>query len=131
MYTAATLAAVVLLAGCGGDDATGTPSTVQLLDVSVTLPAGVNCDEGGTHAEFTGTTGKTVTILASGATNLHPVFVLYGPDFTTQLGSSSAYGDGKARLSIALTQSGTHNLSICETNGLAGTLRITVVAPNL
>lgn len=122
--------AALLLTGCGGKDSTA-PSEVQILNVSVNLDAGVNCDQGGAAAEFAGQAGKTYTILASGASSLRPFFVLYAPDFGTQLGASSAYGNGKARLSIGVTETGTFHLTVCEVNGAGGTLKITVVAPNL
>ena len=55
------------------------------------------------------------------------MFTLYAPDFTTQLGGSSPGGAGAASLTVALTQSGLHHLSVCDVNGVAATLRVTVM----
>src|SRR5215471_10170239 len=111
------------LTGCGSAPPT-TPTPIVLLDTIVTLVDGVNCNVGYAGAEFTGTAGTTVVISATGAANLTPVFILYAPDFATQLASSSSRGAGAASLTYPLTQSGLHHLSICEANGVAGTLRI-------
>jgi len=113
------------LTGCGSTPPTA-PSPVVLLDTTVTLADGVNCSVGYVGAEFTGTAGTTVAISAAGAANLTPLFILYAPDFATQLATSSARGAGAASLTFALTQSGLHHLSLCEVNGVPGTLRVTV-----
>jgi len=113
------------LIGCGSRPPNG-PTPVTLLDTTVTLAQGVNCNVGYVGAEFTGIAGKTVDISATGAANLTPVFILYAPDFAVQLAGSSSSGAGAASLTFAIAQSGVHHLSICDVNGVAGTLRITV-----
>lgn len=113
------------LTGCGSAPPTA-PAPIVLLDTMVTVVDGVNCTVGYVGAEFTGTAGTTVAISATGATNLTPVFILYAPDFATQLASSTSRGAGTASLIHTLTQTGVHHLSICDANGTAGTLRITV-----
>ena len=125
----AVLLAASLAMGCGND--TTATSTVQLLDVTLTLTQGVTCDVGGVSADFTGTAGKTVTALASGSSNLRPQFVLYAPDYSTQLASSAPNGSGRAKLTFALTQTGQHHLTLCDANGAAGALRVTVTTPVL
>jgi hypothetical protein len=115
------------LAGCGSSTpAAPTPAPVVLLDTMVTLAAGVNCTVGYAGAEFPGTAGTTVAISATGASTQTPLFILYAPDFATQLATSASRGAGAASLTFALTQTGVHHLSICDVNGIAGTLRITV-----
>ena len=121
----AILAVGLLLTGCGSSPPAG-PTPVVLLDTTVPLTEGVNCTVGYVGAEFTGAAGTTVAISATGAANLTPLFILYAPDFATQLGVSSPSGAGAASLTFPLTQSGVHHLSICEVNGVAGTLRIKV-----
>jgi hypothetical protein len=87
---------------------------------------GVTCNIGYVGAEFNGVTGKTIAISATGAASLTPLFVLYSPDFATQLAGSSPSGAGAASLTFVLTQSGLHHLSVCDVNGVAGALRISV-----
>jgi hypothetical protein len=111
--------------GCGSASPTP-PTPVVLLDTTVTLVQGVNCNVGYVGAEFTGVAGKTVAISATGGASLTPLFILYAPDFATQLAGSSSSGAGAASLTFALTQSGLHHLSICDVNGVAGALRVTV-----
>jgi hypothetical protein len=113
------------LTGCGSTSPAA-PTPVVLLDTTVTLVQGVTCNVGYVGAEFTGAAGKTVAISATGATNLTPLFILYAPDFATQLSGSSPSGAGAASLTFPLTQSGLHHLSICDVNGVAGTLRVVV-----
>ena len=113
------------LTGCGSS-APAEPTPLTLLDTTVTLLQGVTCNVGYVGAEFTGVAGKTVAIAATGAANLTPLFILYAPDFATQLSGSSPSGPGAASLTFALTQSGLHHLSVCDMNGVAGTLRVTV-----
>lgn len=110
---------------CGSTSPTG-PTPVVLLDTTITLVQGVNCNVGYVGAEFNGAAGKTVAITANGAASLTPLFILYAPDFATQLASSSPNGAGAASLTFALTQSGLHHLSVCDVNGVAGALRIVV-----
>ena len=117
--------AALHLTGCGSASPAA-PTPVVLLNTMVTLADGVNCNVGYAGAEFTGTAGTTIAISASGGASLTPLFVLYAPDFATQLGSSSSRGAGAASLTFALTQSGLHHLSICDVNGVAGTLRVVV-----
>jgi len=97
-----------------------------LLDTTVTLMQGVTCNIGYAGAQFNGATGKTIAISATGAGSLTPLFILYAPDFATQLAGSSPSGAGAASLTFVLTQSGLHHLSICDVNGVAGALRIIV-----
>jgi ABC-type phosphate transport system substrate-binding protein len=125
---AGVLAALVLSA-CSDDSSS--PNSLQILDVTVALSQGVTCAEGGVDTEFQGLTGQNVTIEASGASNLRPVFTLYAPDFETQLGSSFSVGAGKARLIHRLEQPGTHHVTLCEENGAGGAVRVTVTAPLL
>lgn len=113
------------LTACGGSPPSG-PTPVVLLDTTVTLAQGMNCNTGYAGAEFTGVAGRTVKISAAGAASLTPIFILYGPDFATQLAGSSPSGAGAASLTFALTQSGLHHLSICDVNGVAGTLKVSV-----
>jgi hypothetical protein len=113
------------LTGCGSASPTG-PTPVVLLDTTVTLVQGVTCNLGYVGAEFTGAAGKTVAISATGSASLTPLFILYAPDFATQLAGSSSRGAGSASLTFTLTQSGLHHLSVCDVNGVAGALRVTV-----
>jgi hypothetical protein len=113
------------LTTCGGSSPNG-PTPVVLLDTTVTLAQGVNCNTGYAGAEFTGTAGRTVKISATGAASLTPFFVLYAPDFAVQLAASSPSGAGAASVIVALAQSGVHHLSICDVNGVAGTLKVSV-----
>ncbi len=113
--------------GCGSSSPTApAPAPVVLLDTMVTLAQGTNCNVAYAGAEFSGTAGTTVAIAASGPSTLTPLFILYAPDFATQLASSSSHGAGAAALTFTVTQSGVHHLAICDVNGAAGTLRITV-----
>ena len=121
---------VMVIAGlylttCGGSPPNG-PTPVVLLDTTVTLAQGVNCNSGYVGAEFTGMVGRTVRISATGAASLTPFFILYAPDFAVQLAASSPTGAGAASSIFSLAQSGLHHLSICDVNGVAGTLRVTV-----
>jgi hypothetical protein len=121
--------ATLFLAGCGGPISPDGPKPVELLDTNVTLVEGVNCNVGYVGyvgAEFTGVAGRTVAISMDGAGSLTPHFILYAPDFATQLAVSSSRSPGRASLMFALTQSGLHHLSICDVNGVAGTLRVIV-----
>jgi hypothetical protein len=97
-----------------------------LLDTTLTLVAGVNCNTGGVSADFAGTAGRTVVITATGAATLTPRFTLYAPDFATQLGGSSSTGAGASSLTFALTQTGTHHVTACDLTGVAGALRVVV-----
>jgi hypothetical protein len=117
--------AALYLTGCGSASPTE-PTPVVLLDTTVALIQGVTCNIGYVGAEFAGVAGKTVAISATGAANLTPLFILYAPDFATQLSGSSSSGAGAASLTFAVTQSGLHHLSICDVNGVAGTLRVNV-----
>lgn len=116
------------LTGCGGSKSptAPTPAPVVLLDTTVTLVQGVTCNVGYVGADFTGVAGKTVAISTTGAGSLTPLFFLYAPDYATQLATSTPSGAGAARLTFALTQSGLHHLSICDVNGVAGALKVTV-----
>ena len=116
------------VAGCSSSSA---PATVTVLDVTLTFVQGETCNTGGIATEFTAQSGVTVTILASAASNLTPLFVLYGPDYATQVGASQAYGAGRARLVQVLSQSGAQHVSLCEQNGRAGSVRVTVTEPFL
>jgi hypothetical protein len=113
------------LMGCSSASPTG-PAPVVLLDTTVTLTQGVTCNVGYVGAEFNGVAGTTVAITANGAASLMPLFILYAPDYATQLAGSSPNGAGAASMTFALTQSGLYHLSVCEVNGVAGALRIVV-----
>ena len=124
---AAFLLLALSLTGCGGTSTTPTPSQgTVLLDTSLTFVQGVTCNTGGVSASFAGTSGRTVTIAATGAATLTPQFTLYAPDFATQLRASSAAGAGAASLTFALTQTGTHHVTLCDVNGVAGAIRVVV-----
>ena len=117
----------LLLTGCSGSTSPTVPTPVVLLDTTLTLVQGVTCNTGYVGAEFTGVAGKSVSISATGAANLTPLFIVYAPDFATQLAGSSSSGAGAASLTLALTQSGLHHLSVCDLNGVAGTVRVLVM----
>ncbi len=122
----AIMAAALNLAGCSSSSSPAAPAPVTLLDTTVTLAQGVTCNVGYVGAEFAGVAGKTVAISATGGANLTPLFILYSPDFATQLSGSSSIGPGAASLTFVLTQTGLHHLSVCDVNGTAGVLRLTV-----
>lgn len=117
-------------ASCNSDTTAPEDDTVMLLDTTLAFSQGVTCDTGGVNTAFTAAAGTTVTILAQAATNLNPAFVLYAPDFSTQLGASAASGAGRARLVIQLTQAGQHHVTLCEVSGAAGSVRVTVSRPS-
>jgi hypothetical protein len=102
------------------------PIGITLLDTTVTLAQGVSCNVGYVGADFQGMTGKTVAISAAGAGHMTPLFILYAPDFATRISQSSPSGAGAASLTVGLTQSGVHHLSICDVNGNGGVVRVTV-----
>ena len=110
---------------CGSAPPTA-PTPVVLLDTTVNVMQGVSCNVGYVGAEFNGAAGKAITISATGAASQTPLFILYAPDFATQLAGSSPTGVGAAALTFVLTQPGLHHLSICDVNGVAGALRIVV-----
>jgi hypothetical protein len=99
---------------------------VVLLDTTVPLAQDVTCNVGYAGAEFTATAGRLVTISVSGSVNLTPLFILYAPAFATQLGVSSPAGPGAASFAFIPAQTGLHHLSICDVNGVAGTLKVGV-----
>jgi hypothetical protein len=114
------------LTGCGSSSTAPAASTsVVLLDTSVSLLAGVTCNTGNVAVDFTGTAGKSVAIAATGAATLNPHFTLYAPDFATQLAGSTSSA-GAASLTYAITLNGVHHLSLCDANGVAGALHVTV-----
>ena len=124
---AAIVVAALCLTGCGGTSTTPTQSQgTTLLDTTLTFVQGVTCNTGGVSTSFAGTSGRTVTIAATGAATLTPQFTLYAPDFATQLRASSAAGAGAASLTFALTQTGTHHVTLCDVNGVAGAVRVVV-----
>ena len=123
----ALLLAASCLIACGGSSTTPTPAQgTVLLDTTLTFVRGVTCNTGGVSTSFAGTSGRTVTIAATGAATLTPQFTLYAPDFATQLRGSSSAGAGAASLSFALTQTGTHHVTLCDVNGVAGAIRVVV-----
>ncbi len=113
------------LTGCGSTSPIA-PAPLVLLDTTVTLIAGAACNVGYVAAEFTGVAGQSVAVSVTGPVSLTPLVTLYAPDFATQLAGSTSSGAGAAALTAALTQSGTHHLSICDLHGVAGALRVTV-----
>ena len=124
---AAVLLAHLCLTGCGGStDSPTSPSETVLLSTTVSFVAGVTCATGGVSTDFTGTSGRSVTIAANGAASLTPRFTLYAPDFATQLGGSSSTGAGAASLNFTLTQSGVHHVTFCDLNGVAGSLAVRI-----
>lgn len=124
--------AALALLGCGSDDATSPNSgTVVLRDITLTFTAAEACSAGGLDTDFLGESGTTVTIQAAGGANLRPQFTLYAPDFATQLAGSTPNGNGRARLVHALTQSGTHYVTLCDGVGATGNVRVTVTRPIL
>jgi hypothetical protein len=102
-----------------------------LRDITLSLTAAEACSAGGVDTDFLGESGTTVTIVAAGGSNLRPQFTLYAPDFTTQLGGSSPDGNGRARLALALAQSGTHYVTLCDGVGATGNIRVTITRPIL
>lgn len=127
----AALLAAIAVAGCSDstEPEDDTDPTVVLRDVTLAFTAGISCDVGGVSTSFTAAAGTTVTILAAGASNLTPLFVLYAPDFSTQIGSSEANGAGRARLIITLAASGEHHVTLCEANARGGSVKVTVTRP--
>lgn len=125
LRTLAAVLSVVAFAACGDDDSSG-PGPNVLLSTNIILEGGVTCATGGVSKDFTGTAGKTVVITASGASALTPQITLYAPDFETQLAGSASTGAGRAALTKALTETGTHHLSVCDANGVAGNLTVVV-----
>jgi hypothetical protein len=93
------------------------------------MEAGVTCATGGVSRDFSGTAGKTVVITASGTSSMAPQITLYAPDFETQLAGSASTGAGRAALTKALTETGTHHLSLCDANGVAGLVNVVVTQP--
>jgi hypothetical protein len=123
------LSAVMMIAviSCGGSEspvAARGPNT--LLDTTVDLVQGVNCNTGGVAADFIGKAGITVKIDGSGPTTLTPQLGLYAPDYSTLLAGSAPAGAGKATFTLALAQNGTYHLNACDTKGVGGRLRLTV-----
>ena len=117
-------------AACGGDSSTDA-ATVVLLDQTFPLHAAEACADGGVSMDFSGTAGRTITAEATGPSNMTPVFVLYAPDFATQIAVSSPNGSGKAKLIFTLTLAGTHHITLCEATGVSGSVRMRVTAPVL
>lgn len=114
------------LAGCGGTESPTSPSDTVLLSTSVNFVAGVTCATGGVSVDFAGTAGKAIAVTATGAAALTPRFTLYAPDFATQLAGSTSSGAGSAALNFTLTQTGTHHVSLCDLNGVAGAVAVKV-----
>ena len=114
------------LTGCGSTDMPTSPTDTVLLSTSVNFVAGVTCATGGANVEFPGTAGKTVVITASATAALTPRFTLYAPNFTTQLGGSVSTGAGTSSLTTTLTASGTHYVTLCDVNGIAGAVAVKV-----
>ena len=126
------LALALSVFGCGdssGPDDEG--GAVTILDVTVTIDQGIDCNEGGVSQQFNGVAGASVTITATAASNMKPGFILYDIAYNEQLAASTAAGAGKATLTFTLTETGAHNLSICEDNGIGGPIRIIVKQPSL
>jgi hypothetical protein len=118
----AVLIIAFLLSACGGNKSTA-PTAVTLLDATVALVAGQNCNIGGMSRDFSGTANTRVTVMVA-ASGLNLTVVLYSPDFTTQI--AAATGSGSATINQSLTLTGTHHVTFCEVNGLAGNVRVTV-----
>ena len=118
-------------AACGVDSSTNNSAVVVLLDQTFPLHAGEACDVGGVSMDFAGSAGRTITVEATGPSIMVPRFVLYAPDFATQIANSSPNGSGKAKLIFALTLTGTHHITLCEATGVSGSVRMRVTAPVL
>ena len=125
---AAGLLAGLSLIGCGGSSTSPTPQPTTLLNRTLTLTAGQNCNAGGVSSDFTPTSGKTVTATATGSGSVNPSLTLYAPDFTTQL-SGALGSSGRASLTFTINQTGTHHLSVCDPNGVGGSVTVTITQP--
>jgi hypothetical protein len=121
------LGALCLAAGCGGSSTK--PSTVTLstlLDTTVTLRSGVKCDIGTEARDFNGTSGKPTTITATGVAGMNLALILYFPDYARQAGSAAGNAQGLAILTMTLTETGAYHINLCDVNGVAGNVRLTV-----
>ena len=123
---ACALSALALVAACGDDTEATSPIGDVLLSANLIMEGGVTCATGGVSRDFTGTAGKTVVITASGTSAMTPQITLYAPDFETQLAGSASTGPGRAALTKLLTETGTHHVSVCDANGVAGNLNLVV-----
>ena len=123
------LALALPFIACGDDDEGTDPNLTVLLNATVILTAAEsNCNTGGVTKDFTGQSGKTVAITASGPSTLTPQFTLYAPDFETQLAGSASTGAGRAALNHTLTETGTYHVTFCDVNGVGGSLTVRVTA---
>lgn len=121
------VSAVTLFAACGDDDDDPAgPAGTVLLNANLIMESGVTCATGGVSRDFSGTAAKTVVITASGASTMTPQITLYAPDFETQLAGSAATSAGRAALTKALTETGTYHISVCDANGVAGSVNVVV-----
>lgn len=127
---AVAVAAATLFAACGDDDESTGPDPDVLLSVNLIMEGGVTCATGGVSRDFNGTAGKTVVITATGGSTMTPQITLYAPDFETQLAGSAATAAGRAALTKALTETGTHHISVCDANGVAGNVAVVVTEQN-
>jgi len=121
------LSALALLASasCSSDSGSGPSGTTTLLDVSVNLPDGENCNVGGVAREFMAILGRQLTVTATGPTNRNIQITVYDTDYTTQLGTAES-NQGTARIVAAAEPGGTHYVVACERDGLPATARIVV-----
>lgn len=120
---AAGFLAALSLIGCGGTSPTPQPTT--LLNMTITLPPGQNCTTGGVTTDFTPTSGKTVTVTATGSGSVNPSLILYAPDFATSV--SGAQGvSGQASFTFTINQTGTHHLGVCDLNGVGGSVAVII-----
>lgn len=98
-----------------------------LVSVAWTFPAGQTCQSSGRSVDFRGQGGQAIQITATGVSGMSLGVILYAPDFATQL--ASATSGSTTTLTFTLTQTGTHHVSVCDGNGIGGTVRLTVVVP--
>jgi hypothetical protein len=124
------IACAVSLSACGSSsNSPTTPTVITLLDTTVALVAGQNCNIGGKSVDFQGTANTHVTVALTGSGSTGGVgmnlgVTLYAPDFATQL--TGGTGLNTVTVDKALTQTGTHHVSFCEVNGVAGNVRVVV-----
>jgi hypothetical protein len=123
------LAFALPLVACGDDDDGTDPNLNVVLNSTVIFSgATTSCATGGVSRDFTSQSGKTVAVTVSGPSALTPQFVLYAPDFETQIAASASTGAGRAALNHTLTETGVHHLTFCDANGASGSINVVVTA---
>lgn len=123
---AASLAIALVVAGCGDDSTSPDDSgAATLLDASLNIQQGDDCDNGSVSRDFAALAGGRITITVTGPANRNVLFVLYAPDFAQQLGSAQS-SQGTARLIVTVPTGGTHHVDVCELDGVATAVRLVV-----